>query len=273
MTTARPQYVLGSDEQEIARLDAQAAFYEAATDLLLREADLPRGARVLDLGTGLGHVARLAAKRVGPGGEVVGIDADERLLRVARERTAAAELQNVRFERADVYDFRDAEPFDAVVGRLLLFHLPDPVRVLRHHADALEPGGRVLMIDFDAGTVRSEPPVALLDAAGDFIFSSFCAAGAEPTIGSRLALLLRQANLDDIATLGIQSYLAPDDPRGPALIGGVVRTLAAARPPAGLDPETFEQRLGYELQAADAVLLPPALVGAWGRRRDRPAGH
>jgi cyclopropane fatty-acyl-phospholipid synthase-like methyltransferase len=117
MTTARPQYVLGSDEQEIARLDAQAAFYEAATDLLLREADLPRGARVLDLGTGLGHVARLAAKRVGPGGEVVGIDADERLLRVARERTAAAELQNVRFERADVYDFRDAEPFDAVVGR------------------------------------------------------------------------------------------------------------------------------------------------------------
>jgi hypothetical protein len=115
--------------------------------------------------------------------------------------------------------------------------------------------------------------VALLDAAGDFIFSSFRAAGAEPTIGSRLALLLRQANLDDIATLGIQSYLAPDDPRGPALIGGVVRTLAAARPPAGLDPETFEQRLGYELQAADAVLLPPALVGAWGRRRDRPAGH
>ncbi len=104
MTTARPQYVLGSDEQEIARLDAQAAFYEAATDLLLREAELPRGARVLDLGTGLGHVARLAAKHVGSGGEVVGIDADERLLRVALERTAAAELQNVRFERADVYD-------------------------------------------------------------------------------------------------------------------------------------------------------------------------
>ena len=53
-----------------------------------------------------------------------------------------------------------------------------------------------------------------------------------------------------------------------------MRTLAAARPaPAGLDPETFEQRLGYELQAADAVLLPPALVGAWGRHSDRPASH
>jgi cyclopropane fatty-acyl-phospholipid synthase-like methyltransferase len=46
-------YVLGSDPQELARLDRQAAFIEAPTRLLLQAAGLAPGMRVLDLGTGL----------------------------------------------------------------------------------------------------------------------------------------------------------------------------------------------------------------------------
>jgi hypothetical protein len=44
---------------------------------------------------------------------------------------------------------------------LILFHLPDAIDVLAHHMAALRPGGVVLAIDFDGGSIRAEPPVDL----------------------------------------------------------------------------------------------------------------
>ena len=70
------RYVLGSSDQEIERLDRQSASIEAATRLLLRTAGIAPGMRVLDLGTGIGHVATLIADLVGPQGSVIGIDSN-----------------------------------------------------------------------------------------------------------------------------------------------------------------------------------------------------
>ena len=54
-------YVLGSDRRELERLDRQAAAIEAATRLLLRQSGVSPGMRVLDLGSGPGHVTHLVA--------------------------------------------------------------------------------------------------------------------------------------------------------------------------------------------------------------------
>ena len=139
MNQPKTSYVLGSSDQEIERLDRQSASIEAATRLLLRAAGIAPGMRVLDLGTGLGHVAMMVADLVGPHGSVVAIDSDARLLEVAASRASAR--PHLRFLEGDVRSWRDAEPFDAVVGRLILFHLADPVSVLRHHAASLSPAG------------------------------------------------------------------------------------------------------------------------------------
>ena len=260
-------YVLGGERDEIARLDEQSAFHEAATQHFLEAAGIKPGMRVLDLGTGLGHVARLTAALVGKDGEVVGVDAQPGLLAIARERSAG--LANVRFVEGDVRHHREEGRFDAVVGRLILFHLADPAAVVRHHAEALQPSGLVLAIDFDIGSSRSEPPVALAETARDYVLASFRAAGADPVIGAHLASILGDAGLADVTSLGIQTYIAPGDPIAPRLLAGVVGTLAAATGGAGLPPEleleTLEQRLGEALLEAESVLLPPTLVGAWGR--------
>jgi predicted methyltransferase len=59
---------------EDERLVAQGAVFDPLTRRLLRHAGLVPGMRVLDLGSGAGNVARLAAELVGPEGAVVGIE-------------------------------------------------------------------------------------------------------------------------------------------------------------------------------------------------------
>jgi len=267
-----PEYALGSDDAEVARLDAQAASLAAPTMMLLRAAGVGTGMRVLDLGTGLGHVAFALADLVGPSGSVTGVDQSDRLLDVAEQRRAASGRDHVRFVEGDVRTYRPDDAVDVVVARLLLFHLPDAGDVLCHHAEALRPGGTAVMLDFDIGAARAFPPVALVEQAKAWVDAGFRSVGADPSIGARLGRLMHDAGFVDIRSLGVQPYLAPDDPAGPRLLGGVLRAVAPAVVAAGvagsaeLALDTFDRRLSDELLAASAVFLPPALVGAWGRR-------
>ncbi|MGH9142734.1 MAG: class I SAM-dependent methyltransferase, partial [Vicinamibacterales bacterium] len=264
--------VLGSDQPELARLDRQAASIEAPTRLFLGAAGITPGQRVLDLGTGLGHVARLAGELVGPTGSVVGLDRAAPALSVARQRIEAAAERHVSFVEGDVDRWQADEPFDAVVGRLVLFHLADPVAAVRHHLQHLVAGGQFIAIDFDIAGMRAEPPVDLVRQGGEWVMQAFRAAGASPTIGARLRPILEQAGLEQVTSFGLQDYLQPSDPAGAALLAGVVRSLADAitrygiATPEQLGVETLEQRLADALRKEGAVLLPPTVVGAWGRR-------
>jgi ubiquinone/menaquinone biosynthesis C-methylase UbiE len=67
-------YALGSTDAEHERLIRQAARLAPLTERLFREAGIGPGQRVLDLGSGVGDVAMLVARLVGPSGEVVGIE-------------------------------------------------------------------------------------------------------------------------------------------------------------------------------------------------------
>jgi SAM-dependent methyltransferase len=261
-------YSLGNDPQELARLDHQAEAIAGPTAMLLQAAGIVPGMRVLDLGTGLGHVALQVAEMVGPEGSVVGVDQSADALEVARTRAGP----NVRFVQADVHEFHDDEPFDAVVMRLLLFHLQHPADLVRHRAKGLRGGGVMLVIDFDAGGARTDPPVELIETARRWIEAGFRSAGANPRVGSRLGTILRDAGFEGIETIGLQAYVAPGDPAGPAMIAGVVRSLSARIVAEGLatpaELEHFEPRLAEELLEADSVLMPPTVAGAWARLAD-----
>jgi ubiquinone/menaquinone biosynthesis C-methylase UbiE len=264
-------YVLGNDPEELERLDRQSASIERATRLLLHAAGIRPGLRVLDLGTGLGHVARIAGELVGPDGSVVGIDDSSAALAVARRRVEDAGERHVAFVEADARSWRAPEPFDAIVGRLILFHLADQAAVIRHHLQNLRAGGLFVAIDFDLAGARTEPPVPLAHELLGWVMQAFSAAGASPRIGARLGTLLAQAGLRDVTTFGIQGYLQPGDPMAPRLLGGIVRSLAGAIVQHGiataeqLGIATLESRIAEQLERADAVMLAPTVVGAWGR--------
>jgi ubiquinone/menaquinone biosynthesis C-methylase UbiE len=268
----RTAYVLGSGDAEIARLDGQASSIAGATEALLRAAGIGGPMRVLDLGTGLGHVAFQVADLLDPGGSVLGVDHAERLLEIAERRRAAAGAENIEFLQADARAFSTSEAFDAIVARLLLFHLPDREEVLRRQLDALRPGGTMVLVEFDIGAMRAEPEVPLVEAVRGWIEAAFRLAGADPRIGPQAGQLLRRTGFADVSTFGIQAYFAPSDPIGPLLCAGVARSLApqiVARgiaDEAELGLETLQERIAEQVGALDAVIMPPAVVGAWGTR-------
>src|SRR5215831_5530720 len=137
----RADYVLGTTEAEHERLMRQSALLAPSTIRLFREAGIVTGNRILDLGSGVGDVALLAAELVGSDGQVVGIDIDGSALAVARKRTVARGLTRVSLVESGLAEFAAEEPFDAIVGRLILQFLPQPIEVLQTLDAILRPGG------------------------------------------------------------------------------------------------------------------------------------
>jgi trans-aconitate methyltransferase len=85
----------------------------------------------------------------------------------------AAAYPQIRFVEGDARSWRSDEPFDAIIGRLILFHLPDSVSVLKHHIAAPGPGGLVVGLDFDIGAIRTEPPVPLVAVTAARLIAAF----------------------------------------------------------------------------------------------------
>src|SRR5229473_2698391 len=113
MTTTNPTapYALGSTDAEHERLIWQAARLAPLTERLFREAGIGPGQRILDIGSGVGDVAMLVARLVGPSGEVVGIERDPRSIARARARVVEAGLHNVSFTQSDVNQIASDKPF------------------------------------------------------------------------------------------------------------------------------------------------------------------
>src|SRR5437870_12738133 len=122
MTTSHSpaDYALGNTDAEHERLIWQAARVAPITGRLFREAGIGAGQRVLDLGSGVGDVAMLAARLVGSKGEVVGIERDPGSIARAKARVAEAGLHNVSFTQSDVNQIGSDKLYDAAIVRFIL---------------------------------------------------------------------------------------------------------------------------------------------------------
>ncbi|HEV3072520.1 MAG TPA: class I SAM-dependent methyltransferase [Solirubrobacteraceae bacterium] len=104
------------------------------------------GQRVLDIGCGFGDTTQQIAGLLGPGGEVVGVDAAANFIETARSEAAQAGLGNVSFAVADVQTADLGGPYDMAFSRFGTMFFANPVAALRNVRGALKPGGRLVMV-------------------------------------------------------------------------------------------------------------------------------
>jgi demethylmenaquinone methyltransferase/2-methoxy-6-polyprenyl-1,4-benzoquinol methylase len=128
-------------------------------------ARLAPGARVLDVATGTGDLALEVARRLAPGGEVVGSDFSEGMLARARAKAAGGAAAGavpdgvqLRFEQGDALRLPYADDsFDAATAGFGVRNFSDLGRGLAEMARVVRPGGRVVVLEF---TTPTRPPLS-----------------------------------------------------------------------------------------------------------------
>jgi ubiquinone/menaquinone biosynthesis C-methylase UbiE len=277
MSTSGPtsDYALGSTDAEHDRLIRQAALLAPLTERFFREACIGPGQRILDLGSGVGDVAMLASRLVGPTGEVVGVERDTRSIARARVRVAESALHNVSFSQSDVSELSDVKPFDAVVGRFILQFLPDPVAALRSLSQLVRRGG---VIAFHEPCWSAILPLAahlpLWSACASLIRESLERSGGNTEMGLALYRTFQQAGLPAPT---LQMEIPVGDNSAAALwIYDLFCTLLPQMQQLNLSLEglgnvdTLLERIQSEVERSKNPVPCVALIGAWARRPPNP---
>jgi len=136
-------------------------YFEKSAGLLVEDMKLEGGERLLDIATGTGHAAIIAAHRL-THGRVTGIDISEGMLDRARKKAAAQGIANVEFLRLDMEDtgFEDGR-FDVACCAFGLFFLPDIGRGLGHISKMIKPGGGLFITSFGPGMMEPQKGMLL----------------------------------------------------------------------------------------------------------------
>jgi ubiquinone/menaquinone biosynthesis C-methylase UbiE len=265
-------YMLGHSALESERLIEQAKLLAPITKRFLQEAGIRPGMRVLDVGSGMGDVAMLAAELVGPGGDVVGIDTSADAMAAASARSSSAPGARLRFITGDPAVLAFEHPFDAIVGRYVLLFQKDPATMLGALRPKLAQGGVIAFHELDWQGARSFPPAPNFDQCCRWAAEALRLGGADPHVGSKLYSAF------------IRAGFPPPTMRVEAIAGGVGDPSGAIRKLfSTIFPETFvhtlvnhgiataaqidfaslPDRLCAEIEASNGAIIGRSEVGIW----------
>jgi SAM-dependent methyltransferase len=154
-------------------------------------ASLRPGETVLDLGSGAGFDCFLAARSVGPTGQVIGVDMTPEMLAKARANAAKANTTNVEFRLGQIEHLPVADhSVDVIISNCVINLSPDKPQVFHEAFRVLKPGGRVAVADI-VRTAELPPEIA-----SDLAALCGCVAGAASV--EELGTLLREAGFEEI---------------------------------------------------------------------------
>ena len=266
-----PGHAREIERREPPRSAAQCEYWADFTLDVLRRAGIAPGMRVLDLGSGGGDVAMLAASLVGPAGEVIGVDRAPDSVDRATARAAASELANIEFVAAELGTYVPPGPFDAVVGRFVLMYQLDPAALLRRLTTSLAPSGVLAFVEMDLTSARTTPAVPFVDDLLERMRETCRRAGVAIDLGPRLWRSFRAIGIAD-------SEIQVDARAEPAPANRATEVMAALATdllpmmerlgvvrPGEHDLDSLTPRLRAALVERQATFIPPNAVGTIGR--------
>ena len=188
-------------------------------------ASIRPGETVLDLGSGAGFDAFLAAGRVGPQGRVIGLDMTPQMVERARANAAAGGHANVEFRLGDIEQMPvESDSVDLVISNCVLNLVPDKAAAFREIARVLRPGGRLAVADI---VLDAPLPACLQDDK-----EAYCACIAGAVSREEYLAGLQAAGLADVQVVSeadAAALLASDCcGEGAALPAGVTTSIRVA---------------------------------------------
>lgn len=222
---------------------------------------VPRpGERILDVGSGLGQLARAMGRT---GAIVVGVEkSPEQIAEARRQAREAGEqsLLDLREGDALALPLSQAEwgSFDIAHTRFVLEHVTDPLGVVREMVRAVKPGGRIILQDDDHDVLRIWPEPAGWSTLWQAYMRTYDRLGNDPYVGRRLVALLHQAGTLPRRNTWLFFGGCSGNPTFEILVDNLVGILQGAR----------ETMLRQALLEAEQFGESIAAIRAWSQRPD-----
>jgi SAM-dependent methyltransferase len=154
-------------------------------------AAMQAGETVLDLGSGAGFDAFLAARAVGPNGRVIGVDMTPEMVSKARANAETGSYDNVEFRLGEIEHLPVADGIvDVIISNCVINLSPDKTAVFADAYRVLRPGGRLAISDVVASAELPD------EISSDLALYSGCVAGASRI--SELRSMLLDAGFEDV---------------------------------------------------------------------------
>ena len=188
----------------------------------LEHLELQTGETVVDLGSGAGIDALIAARQVGPDGKVIGVDMTPEMLAAARRNAEAAGAEQVDFREGRLEDLPvDDATVDALTSNCVINLVPDKALVFTEIARVLRPGGRLVVSDI---VLDGDLPGAIRESVLAYVG---CVAGAERR--ERYFEMLSQAGLGEVEILKDVDFLEMTEKASPAEVVSLMEQAGIAR--------------------------------------------
>ncbi len=198
MSEEEREYLLGTNEAELARLGFQHRVWAEVTFAHWERAGFAPGWTLLDLGCGPGFATLDLAALVGREGKVIAADASARFIDYLQARCRELGLGHVEPRVTDAAEL-DLPPssLDGAYARWLFCFVSDPEPVVARVAAALKPGGTMAVMDyFNYPALTLAPRSAAMDRVLQAVQESWRASGGDLDIMLRLPSLMAAHGLD-----------------------------------------------------------------------------
>ena len=264
MTTER-DYVLGTNDEELARLGLQHRAWSSVVLECWMKAGITAGSHVLDVGAGPGYATADLAEIVGPTGQVVAVERSSKFLHALEERCRARSLTNVRFHELDLMtDDLPAGSYDFSWCRWVASFVTNPALLVEKIARILRPGGKAIFHEYAHYlTWRFIPRLPNQERFAQEVKASWTAAGGKADIGMDLPGYLTTNGFVVRSTMPRIYCVGPNDPmwQWPASFVGI--GLARLQELGRIDA-AFAEKVRKEVTEAgtnpNALLITPLVL-------------
>lgn len=160
---------------------------------------IPVGAKILDVGSGLGQMADLLVQTAGPGATCLGIERDRQQIELARSKG----YQQIEFREGDGRNIplqgSEEGSFDFAHSRFLLEHVPNPSAIVKEMFRALKPGGTIALADDDHQAMMLYPEPEGFQKLWSAYMDAYIEIGNDPYIGRKMSRLLFEEGFTDLS--------------------------------------------------------------------------